>query len=206
MVFRPDSSPGPPPAAVEMPAPKQRTFRRRAGAKEDAPATRHGTQRRAKWQQQKRVLDLLSVIAEAGNALSERRRALRKINQLITAEPEAQRIFVTRCSEEPALEEAIRELLPSTDTVQSIDADMEPEPEPEPYFEPEPEPEPNFEPEPEPEPEPSFAPRRQPLEPRRPTSANASRSDTASKGVRRSGSDLAAAARGARLAALAPRG
>ena len=156
------------------------------------------------------------MIAEAGNALSERRRALRKINQLITAEPEAQRIFVTRCSEEPALEEAIRELLPSTDTVQSIDADMEPEPEPEPYFEPEPEPEPepNFEPEPEPEPhfepepepEPSFAPRRQPLEPRRPTSANASRSDTASKGVRRSGSDLAAAARGARLAALAPRG
>ena len=131
MVFRPEAAPPPPPTTMETPVapetwvprngralfadPPTTARRRMASAAVDSPG--RSSRRGAMWQQQKPLLEVLARLTGANGSDYDRRDALRDLNELITLDPEAQRVFVERCTEDPALELAIRNVLPSAGTV-----------------------------------------------------------------------------------------
>jgi hypothetical protein len=139
MIWDPDRAPPDPPTQVQMPpAPivpsprgeraqfadevaviggdsssRSTSSRRRISGAAGFADTPGSDSRRAMWRQQKPLLEVLARLADSNAPEAERTAALRDLNELITLDPEAQQSFVARCTEDPALELAIRELLPT---------------------------------------------------------------------------------------------
>lgn len=113
MVWDPDRAPPEPPTQVLMPpAPIGRSPRAEPKRADGAASTRADSNRPA-WRKQTYLLQVLDQIVDTGTSDGGRMDALRNLNELITLDPEAKQSFVERCSEDAALELAIRSLLPA---------------------------------------------------------------------------------------------
>jgi hypothetical protein len=113
MVWDPDRAPPEPPTQVLMPpAPLVRSPRAEPQRTGDARAASADSSR-SSWRHQKYLRQVLDQIVSTDTADTDRMDALRNLNELITLDPEAKRSFVDRCSEDAALELAIRDLLPA---------------------------------------------------------------------------------------------
>ena len=116
MIWDPDRAPPEPPTQVLMPpAPLIRSPRAEPQRTDDTRTAGTSSTRPSSWRQQKYLRQILDQIVSvsADTTDTDRMGALRNLNELITLDPEAKQSFVDRCSEDAALELAIRSLLPT---------------------------------------------------------------------------------------------
>lgn len=114
MVWDPDRAPPEPPTCVHLPPAPIVPAPRARHAQFPANATTAGTDSlRNTWREQKSLYEILDQIAGVETNETEKLYALRALNELITLDSEAKQSFVERCTEDPALELAIRSLLPA---------------------------------------------------------------------------------------------